>query len=1535
MKKKYWFLILLIGLLLPFFEGLFSTVGSWRSAASGSGETKLIESDLLDVTYSQTIVNEDEIRWKLFYTKKEVAEEPQFQLKFSGSLGEENAIFEEHPSFEMANQWFVEGLTEDDKKPLSEKTGAVSFVTAKDVKPLVAIVAFTFHPETAEETVLLEEALELQLNQPEAADDGKKDTNQKEAADGEEELGEPQPKTKLDLTIPEGKKGKLLQESQLMIKNAEDQWQNYLSFEEPRPEISEITDLRLEYTFDLEQFYLTEAGKIVKRQIEEARDEHELSLHFTFEIDEDFNLASSLKDVPIEGASEEEYGSFHLIKNGGTNDRHLFEVTLNHTALTENKVKGHLWVETLFSVTEEETEREILLGSAEEVSVTVPISTKRNGYSIKKTALGTPKKVTHNQQDFYFVEWQIEVTPGKDQAGNYLPLKKLRLVDTDISKKFGNSTQMHGFEFPAQDLSALIEKNDLTFFEVKFAESDKLLTEGKKNDYYLDFHKTGASGFTIEFDNVNYGVNTAITEPMTITYTTLLKNQHPMTLGNKVVSTASDVESLTVAAQLDTKRHSLTKTVEDIGNNRLRWTIVYYHAPEAGKPSFSYRDVMQGGSIDFSTLTFKDDQWANGRTVYPAKDADKFYKPLYQSNPPLVALTPAKNNAGFEMKFNDQLPQGRYLITYESSYQEISKVANTIEGEGLQASSQGKNDITVTKGPLNLRNNKQNYNHYRDNEHFTIYWKSTIQTVAGQGKITINDAAAGKYNGKEYAYGLHYYFNKEAPKEEIIKNGAPNLAYLRERGIVIAYENEQGQLVEIPDEDILSLTTDNGTTKDEDSGHHLLDDKKGIASQVDPASWEGKKAGFTVEVSQLHAGKKLTVYVATKYGGVGDIVPRQSTEGLEHYLFNTIEAVQNETFSDKAEGKVVWSDDTQSRTSILKTGQADFIKKEADWQILANAWAFDLKAGDQIGDQINRWNYGGAGANNHMTFVKPKTSGNQKEYSDVRITIMKYRYSGDPSAANAKETFHDLEEVRELDPEEYKLTFPTDTSFMIDLKKDLGNVQLKIEVKTYLQYDNALKESKASEIKLYNHVMQKIGNQTIRGGASIAAAWKDGLLEKTVADFDSNHQLPWEVKINQGYVTLDNLEIIDNPDNLMIDMTTFEFYKEVKEKNEKGKTDTRWEMVEKEDYQLESSPNGYGYHIKFNKDVVIDVPLLLRYKGDVLDFQQEQVANQIKISYGETQTVKELKPVVKAITKAGGGANGTNYGIQLRKVSSEDQTQGLQGARFILEKRVNDTWKVVDEQSRTDQNGYLRYTRLSGADYRITEAEAPIHYKGYQKPVYFTIDSQSDDPIRLTDNQGNHQTEIDRYYSMNGTGQTQMLTMQVANDPVEEIVEPLKIEFEAKKVLQQKELTKDQTFNFELWDITDKDEVIAYGSVTISELAEPAPITFYTDKAQQYPITDWNPLLNLDRRFRIVETGAEDYDISWQGSNTDQENEFLVTAEDLSFHFVITNKQPTLLGFLPSTGGSGIMKYALIAAVILAIVGGFGGYYIYRNRKVK
>lgn len=110
------------------------------------------------------------------------------------------------------------------------------------------------------------------------------------------------------------------------------------------------------------------------------------------------------------------------------------------------------------------------------------------------------------------------------------------------------------------------------------------------------------------------------------------------------------------------------------------------------------------------------------------------------------------------------------------------------------------------------------------------------------------------------------------------------------------------------------------------------------------------------------------------------------------------------------------------------------------------------------------------------------------------------------------------------------------------------------------------------------------------------------------------------------------------------------------------------------------------------------------------------------ISSSQIETVKRL-----AVTNAKIKEQGS---VTLRKVSSENDDLGLQGAEFSLYD-IND--KLIDSKLTTNEVGELKYDKLDSGDYYFIETKAPKGYDNLTKKYEFRIEAgQTEQMVEMT-----------------------------------------------------------------------------------------------------------------------------------------------------------------------------------------------------------
>lgn len=103
------------------------------------------------------------------------------------------------------------------------------------------------------------------------------------------------------------------------------------------------------------------------------------------------------------------------------------------------------------------------------------------------------------------------------------------------------------------------------------------------------------------------------------------------------------------------------------------------------------------------------------------------------------------------------------------------------------------------------------------------------------------------------------------------------------------------------------------------------------------------------------------------------------------------------------------------------------------------------------------------------------------------------------------------------------------------------------------------------------------------------------------------------------------------------------------------------------------------------------------------------------INYGPYSDESKLTPTVKTPVTVG------LYTVTVFKYDQENQTKGLAGAKFILNKVEGETATPIATGT-TDDNGYCVFSGLEAGNYELVESEAPEGYAKSDKSYSFTCD---------------------------------------------------------------------------------------------------------------------------------------------------------------------------------------------------------------------
>ena len=111
----------------------------------------------------------------------------------------------------------------------------------------------------------------------------------------------------------------------------------------------------------------------------------------------------------------------------------------------------------------------------------------------------------------------------------------------------------------------------------------------------------------------------------------------------------------------------------------------------------------------------------------------------------------------------------------------------------------------------------------------------------------------------------------------------------------------------------------------------------------------------------------------------------------------------------------------------------------------------------------------------------------------------------------------------------------------------------------------------------------------------------------------------------------------------------------------------------------------------------------------------EQYTDTAYINYGPYSDESKLTPTVKTTVTVG------LYTVTVFKYDQENQTKGLAGATFILNKVEGETVTPIATGT-TDDNGYCVFSGLEAGNYELVESEAPEGYAKSDKSYSFTCD---------------------------------------------------------------------------------------------------------------------------------------------------------------------------------------------------------------------
>lgn len=1521
-KNKKIIFMVCICLLFPFLEAMSGSMFTWRPKAS-SDKNYLVNNDFLKIDHKVEIQGNDHLLWTFHYVKNTGVTATQLAIKIS-----DDKIVQplSGNDFFTETNWLKEKSESDKTSGTTKSEGEFTFTTTKDVRP-------TIHFDLLQEETTPNYALSATekthtLTNPHQKenDEDKKHAVNQTATEKTPPVVKQKVGTPITIKMPTDLSGWPIDKVSFETKQGNGDWQ---SVDETQPPfIFSDTSIRLQYHFNLDQFFQTPAGAKVKAEID-ADENRERNFEFSFEISGDIHLESDIKEMlTING---EKRGEFTIKKNGGKDGKnHLWTVTFNNENWSKENVQGEMNLTSTVIIEEATESIDVMLDKDAEIKETIQIQPVKNEYSLQKGVSKAPTKVTLAKEDYHLLEWEITVTPGRDKKdpSKFVPIKDLRIADEDITTLYPESGAKAGFYLPPTDLAAKIsELANFQLFKITMEVDgkDKELLAGK--DYKITYDKNNDSKFSLVFYHWNDGIDTQITGPVKIQYTTILKDNHPSEISNRVQSNIAGSSKLEAIAKTEYYYDHLQKSAVSKGNGIIEWTVIY-HRDKNEKIDFI--DELNDGQIDFKTLKVFA-ELKKGQQVFPsiATTPEQYHD--------LITLKDTKESQ-FTLSFSEKIPKGRYIVTYQSKHEDTkgqTLVENKISGGDLTAASSTFTSLAVEKQVIRQTLFDESVeSNFSDK---TILWSASVVTIPGAGEILINDAALRLKEGVFYKNGLAYYWNKDSTlaKEEVLVTGKKfnegiNQHYLKEKGIIVAYQDENGEFREIPTVDIM-LTIDNGklTTT---AGTIIADPDAGIALQSDTLKTGEKAAGFQLKINEKYAGKKIWLAMATKYGNTPELVPQVP---ISNYLFNTIEALQG-TYQGHAQANTGWTNNVQVADALKKRGTLDIKNSSVTWEILANTRGYAIKAGDEIVDHLNVWKFD----DNTTSFIQRMTLQDLQE-----IVVYQLETKDDKEKNSTTDWYHDYKKVKLKINADYEiiplkndgkqwseipvLEQTKDTlaqGFTIRFKKDMGYAAFKVSFAT--QLDKAIMAAEKSyKNQILNTTALVTNSGTTKSAASVSYTKVASGVYKTASDFDvETMEIPWTAIVNPEGARLHNLVIEDTSSDQDIIPGKIKLYYANLETIKEG-TNTWKPQIDKDDeveteaYQLEWE-NG-GFKISFAKDFVVSTPLIIEYSGKPKKAEQSYIENHIKIKWGEKSTNTHTEKIEIRNVSASGTISGNARMLTIKKHSKDEEA--LAGAKFILEKKNGDTWQEINvkqAEASTSNSGLLSFTGLRSGDYRIKEVQAPKGYQLFSQYAYFTLDKEQ--PV-ITDEAGDVTATLKEHYHFAASADNLNLTLNVAND------ERPPFDFEAKKILQG--ATGKATFDFNIETVADA-TIVAYGCGEIEAGKTKGEIKFYTTAKKEVLIKDWRQYLTTGIKYRLVEVNKpKEFSVKYYNeTNQTESNEFVIDEKTQVIAFTVTNSRPE--GFMPATGGSGTQIFLIMAAALSSIAGLTGLYYWWRNRKM-
>ncbi|EOT40078.1 MSCRAMM family protein [Enterococcus dispar] len=1514
-RHKFFIISIIIVLIIPFFFDFFTTFN--RIGASYS-QIEIVNDELFNAKY-HTEVNKDkkEIEWTIQLSNKSTEEAIKAQLRLTAASGIVNITGKDVTGFDKveSNQKVEYVATHFEKKQNSEITKEFKIVTS--------------YEEGVEN-----QQLEFQLGY---------------FREGEENTFYTAATKNLSLSLSALDLSSLTQETpvvnaQMKVwdKDAKDQEGDWVLYDSQKHILDENTSVRLDYDWDMNKVIDPNNNTTFRSLFEQAINNQdnngkELSFTFSFDFDNKIAVAEDIdgKKEPLKDENNE-YGYFYITK-GQNGAPHTWTVTLNDEAIRAENVKGQMYLETKVTMSEENGQKLEIFKGEDRDNVTIDITQKGSGYTLNKEVAKDAndkeiiKQVTTEKDGTKittsYITWQVIVEPSKT-GDVYNTLNDFTLKDEDITTdEISNLGSDHGFTFAFLNTTAksletatgmdyagkffTIEAYDEKggkelWLPQKYNETDY----GKYNEADYTNVITGAfsTGFTrggrsitVNFDYEKVSCDKKIV----FTFTTKTTDLHGSKLTNKVSTTTSNYGDLDAHADITIYKDQLYKTgtnlgLFDNGNAKVRWTVVHHR--DTNQEQILTDEILSGKFMTDKKLEVYDESYRSNN------EALKKSLPytltidgisVHSDDNPVVKIK--VNNGGsltdkaqIKFEYPQGTPKGRYTFVYTSEHEPGTEAINTIKNDDGNSSSAtvDTNNLAIEK-----KGGFSGSDIYREEQ--ILYWQITAKTNSSSDKIVITDISP--------YHDMWYYYNQAEPNVWPTTEGAQRDA-VRKRGLIVMVETSPEKWEVVPQSDYkVGL-------------NQFSNDTERYAKE-----WGAEKRGLRVSFNtSLYNGKRVRLYLATKYGGEGT----KPTAGISNSVKNIVGIRQGE-LTEATDGTIWLSSHRHVAHNTSKSGKLNAKDNEITWEIRANDRFYPIQAGDILEDLLDYKAENGAALTDTT-----------KDYQRVKKLPVFYKMIYDLDNTNWNP---DVKEILTILKEGTDYEFLSDENrvikgeewlkteakgFKIRFIKDVGNYAIRAAFTSEYALNGQGESISGSDNQKYtfNNAIQLIlqGNEYQNSG-SVSLTMKSGELFKLgkKADETDPIEIWWELVANGGAAHLHNVEIMDTPKGAQsVDLNSVVLYaaEAVQDKENNITFKAIGEPLPFETLVPASS----GFKLTLQE---INSPIIVKYKT-IVDEKLLNATNDAKIKWEKHEYVPYSNTVYVRESVTGGNGSGNYYNINLHKrLGENNKYTDLNDIEFRLEKysSAQNTFEKVAESITGKQvsAGYIYFNKLNSGYYRLIEKSSDeVPGLKLMEPFIFHLSSNGSVTPQLYDE---HEKTFTKK-SEETKGIMYESSGLAVNFTIDNRYKPFKLSFIKKDKDEQTPLTGAE---FSLEDSQGK---------KLNLVKKDATFTAENLTAGSYTLTETQVPQFFERLFNHVKILIDEQGNVKIAADTKEGVEAIKITktngeEDNLIEFSVLNSKK-ILGVLPTTGGIGTQIFIISALLLLLAASMLAGVYWYRNKKI-